>query len=220
MEKIYYVYGHTDKAGNLVYIGQGKGMRAWSRNRSQNWRDHFKDDRPEVSMIALNLTQQESWDLERKIIMQYKADGIWLLNRCKGGKGGYDKQDHPLYGTKRSPETIDKMLATKTKNNSFAKYWLGKKRDRSVIDAMQAKAHTPESIEKRRQKMLGRIQSEDEKLKRRKAAAKRAVTCISTGITYESIAEATRQTGMASGKITEICQGKRKTHKGQTWRYV
>ena len=45
----------------------------------------------------------------------------------------------------------------------------------------------------------------------------KSVICIETGIVYESVAEATRQTGITH--ITDVCKGKRKIAGGYHWQY-
>lgn len=114
-----------------------------------------------------------------------------------------------------------KKRGNRLANKEPARYWLGKKREQSVIDAMQAKAHTPEAIAKRKAKMTGRKMSDEHKATRKSSAPKKAVYCIQNDIVYESANEAARVLGFKSiGKITEICQGKRKTHKGLSFKYA
>lgn len=47
----------------------------------------------------------------------------------------------------------------------------------------------------------------------------RKVRCVETGIIYDSIKEAEEQLGLSHGKITMVCQGKRKTTGGYHWEY-
>ena len=48
----------------------------------------------------------------------------------------------------------------------------------------------------------------------------RRVKCVETGQIFESIAEASRQTGCASTNIVNVCKGKKKTCGGFHWKYV
>ena len=60
-------------------------------------------------------------------------------------------------------------------------------------------------------------------LKRSRAggqAVARPVTCIETGITYPSATQAANILGVGQSKITECCQGKRKSYHGQHWCYT
>ena len=50
--------------------------------------------------------------------------------------------------------------------------------------------------------------------------SKQPVRCIKTGIIYESMSEASRQTGTWKGSISNCCHGKRKTAGGSAWEFV
>jgi hypothetical protein len=217
----HYVYGHYDLDGKLKYIGKGLKGRAWSRSsRNAPWNEFFTDYFPRVEMFEMNLSENQAYNLERKLVAKYRKKAS-LLNLTGGGGGVLSGENHPLYGTQRSQDTIDKMLATKTKNNSFAKYWLGKKRDPELIKKMTVASHTPEAIEKRRQKMLGRTLSDDHKAKiKAGSTTMRRVRCITTGKKYESLSEASKDTGTSTGKICEVCSGKRKSANKQRWEYL
>lgn len=49
---------------------------------------------------------------------------------------------------------------------------------------------------------------------------KKAIRCIETQIIYESINEASRQTGVSKYHIISVCKGRRKTCGGYRWEYV
>lgn len=46
------------------------------------------------------------------------------------------------------------------------------------------------------------------------------VLCVETGITYESVSDAARQTGISNGNISQCCNGKRKSAGGFHWEFV
>ena len=52
------------------------------------------------------------------------------------------------------------------------------------------------------------------------AAISKKVRCIETGVIYESLTEASRQTSIAVSNISECCNGKRKTAGGFHWEYI
>ena len=56
--------------------------------------------------------------------------------------------------------------------------------------------------------------------KRIAAARGKKVRCIETGIVYSSISEASRQTGINIGSISQCCNGKQKTAGGFHWEFV
>ena len=54
--------------------------------------------------------------------------------------------------------------------------------------------------------------------KKRNGTFSKRVKCLETGIIYESVAEATRQTGITH--ITDVCKGKRHIASGYHWQYI
>lgn len=46
------------------------------------------------------------------------------------------------------------------------------------------------------------------------------VLCLETGIVFESMTDVQRKTGISSGNILQVCQGKRKTVGGVHWAFV
>lgn len=53
----------------------------------------------------------------------------------------------------------------------------------------------------------------------RKTKSKKVI-CIETNFTYESVNEASRQTGFDKGNISKCCLGKSKTTGGYHWKYI
>lgn len=54
----------------------------------------------------------------------------------------------------------------------------------------------------------------------RKAQKCKKVICIETNVTYESIREASRQTGIHQWSISNCCNGKRNTAGGCHWKFI
>ncbi len=48
----------------------------------------------------------------------------------------------------------------------------------------------------------------------------KSVLCVETGRIFNSIREATRQTGIPEGNISRVCRGKRKSAGGFHWEYI
>lgn len=73
-------------------------------------------------------------------------------------------------------------------------------------------------------KVLGRLDTHTARAKLNKVQTKAVNQLdIETGkviATYNTIREASKATGSQDGKITMVCQGKRKTHNGYSWEYV
>ena len=118
MNNNYYVYQYIREDGSPYYIGKGKGNRAYINNRST-------PKPPEIDRIILikeNLTEEEAFDLECKLIALYgrKDLGTGILrNLTNGGEG--------VSGRLSKPESIQKSI----EKNS------GKKRTLNQKERMQ-----------------------------------------------------------------------------------
>ena len=82
--------------------------------------------------------------------------------------------------------------------------------------------HSPETLEKMRQSMLGKKHTEETKSKisQAKEKDKKPVKCIETGIIYESGAYAAKITGIDKSSISKCCQGQVHSAGGYNWQYV
>jgi len=129
----FYVYAYLREDGTPYYIGKGKGRRAYLNGRIPPKPAYIE----RIQMVKVNLTEEEAFNLECKLIMEYGrrdlGTGI-LQNRTAGGEG--------VSGRIATPESIQKRISKNT----------GKKR-------------TPEQKERMRQAQLTRKQkTEEEKL--------------------------------------------------------
>jgi hypothetical protein len=99
-KNIFYVYKHVRKDdGVIFYIGKGKGKRAWGiENRNPHWQHTVEKHGYDIVMIAENIDEKQSLDLEVKLIAFYgrndKGNGT-LTNMTDGGDGvsGYVYND-------------------------------------------------------------------------------------------------------------------------------
>ena len=84
MENQFYVYLHTDSLGEIFYIGKGCKRRAKSLGqRSKDWKEKAKNGFT-VSYAATNLTEEDAFDLEKKLIAYFLPLGK-LVNIYSGG---------------------------------------------------------------------------------------------------------------------------------------
>jgi len=130
----FYVYAYLREDGSPYYIGKGK------RNRINEKRNHsIKLPSPERrKKLFEQLTEQESFDIEKKLINHYgkKIDGTGILrNLTDGGTGG---------DTSMSPNYIKALNKRKLEGNYTA--W-----NKGV-----STPRTPESIEKQRKTITGK----------------------------------------------------------------
>lgn len=78
----YYVYTHSDKDGNVFYIGKGTNKRAWDKNRGKAWEKKVEELGEYVIDVPYNkLTEHEALDLEALLIETHGIDN--LVNKVK-----------------------------------------------------------------------------------------------------------------------------------------
>lgn len=88
MSKDYYVYIHCRVNGDVVYVGKGKGNRAWATKRTDpvhsRWMHYcVQYEAPNVQIIERFLTEEEALKLETQLIEHYEKVGCKLFNRDK-----------------------------------------------------------------------------------------------------------------------------------------
>ena len=78
----YYVYSHSI-LGKVFYIGKGTGKRAWATsNRSKAWLNMTEEKSFEVNIVADNLSNSETCELEHNLILSNKEN---LVNKLSNG---------------------------------------------------------------------------------------------------------------------------------------
>lgn len=84
MEQEFYVYLHTDNLGQIFYIGKGckRRSKSWGK-RSKKWLEKAVNGFT-VSYAAKNLTEEQAFDLEKKLIAYFFPLGN-LVNIYAGG---------------------------------------------------------------------------------------------------------------------------------------
>lgn len=79
-------------------------------------------------------------------------------------------------------------------------------------------SHSPKHCEAISKSLKGYKQTEEHKKNNRLAQHRKPVQCIESGIIYDSLAEAGRQTGIMAETISRQIRGKQKSTKGLHWR--
>jgi hypothetical protein len=149
---IYYVYAYLRKDGSPYYIGKGKNGREFS---DHVWHKPPKD-RYRIVILENNLTEIWAFIRERWYIRWYgrkdKGTGI-LINKTDGGEGASG------------------AIQTKEANRKRSVALKGRKRPEGWCKGekhpLYGKTHAESTLELMRQKAIGRVQSEESKVKRR-----------------------------------------------------
>ena len=139
MTTIYYVYKYLREDGSPYYIGKGKDRRAYQPHKRSNGADITPKDNSRIEIIQQNLTEEQAFSLEEKLIKKYgrKSDGGILINMLLGprGKSGRvfshteeskRKMSESRKGKTPTEETKKKMSEAQKNRKVYA--WTGKKR--------------------------------------------------------------------------------------------
>ena len=122
----YYVYQYVREDQTPYYIGKGRNRRAWESHKRANGSNMLPKDNSRIQILVENLTEQEAWDLEDKLILEYGRQDLGtgiLANLTIGGAGGQTVSSesrrgsgNPMYG-KKNPCSEQKQLdIIRTKN--------------------------------------------------------------------------------------------------------
>jgi hypothetical protein len=85
----YYTYTFSKPDGSVFYVGKGSGYRAFS---SSDRPKYFFNIASEVGGMNIKIvkrfeTEDEAFAHEKELIQHYLNEGVFLINRTKGGRG-------------------------------------------------------------------------------------------------------------------------------------
>jgi len=137
MENRFYVYIHSKKDGSCVYVGKGCNSRAWKfAERSKRWTKAFSDEKPDVTIVAKDLSEDDAFRLEMDTIIALRQENIIVLNvelDTRGDSRHWTPEmranwsvkmsgpNHPLYGKKRDPELMKRLVVAAHTPEALAK---------------------------------------------------------------------------------------------------
>ena len=221
----FYVYKHIRKDNNTCfYVGKGKGRRIYKPKRNKHYNRIRKKYGCYVVKIKENLTEKEAFALEREIIEDYVFVFGYGIN-IKGYYKGYNENE------RLTNCTWGGEGATGYKHSEEAKQKIGEKNKVKNKGKKRSEEYKRKSSESRKGTIpwnKGKKASDESKRKMSEAKAKnkKAVMCITTGKTFDSMKEASDHYKVAKSNIIKCCKGKLK-HAGKLpdgtklqWRYV
>jgi len=205
---MFYTYAHTKPDGTIFYIGKGQNKRAWKKTgRNTHWKNIVsKYKNYGVEILANWDTEEEAFSHEVLLISCFKDLGYDLANHTTGGDGpsGYkwteaQKQKRIWLGVNGS------------KNGWFGKGYLqtGEKHQ------MFGKHHTKEAKNKQREAKLGLFDGSKHPQFKGYIEATNLITKEKT--LYAGNAELIKA-GFQFQNVNHCIHGKRKTHKGHTFK--
>ncbi len=233
MDNNYSVYKHTFPNGK-VYIGitSQRPKRRWDNGRGYlNKKDNCEYTQPHMARAILKygwdniehevifngLTKAEAEQIEINLISQYQSNNY---------KYGYNVANGGSLAGAHSEETKKKLSeAHKGKR-------LSEEHKKKISEANKGKKFTEEYCKRVSESLRGRKLSEEHREKvaeanRRRIRSKEAiqktcipVKCIETNITYSSMQEAEKITGINYQCISAVCRGINKTAGGYHWEYA
>lgn len=88
-EDRFYVYVHYKVSdGKPFYVGKGTAQRAWNKStRNEYWKRVVAKHGLRVEIVFDHLTEEESFQVEKDTILEFKYFGYQLTNFTNGGEG-------------------------------------------------------------------------------------------------------------------------------------
>lgn len=205
---MFYTYVHTRNDTNKIfYIGKGNGKRAFSGyGRNNYWGKVANKHGFTATIVAEWKTEREALDHEIFLISCFKDMNYELVNMTDGGenppsKKGLTGEKSHMFGRKLSDKTKEKMRIAHTgEGNGF----FGRK-------------HNEETLKKISATSLGRC------LGRKNTQFVSEILAINIATGEKRLfcgAKELNEFGFTHGKVYQCLNGKRKTHKGHTFKRI
>jgi len=218
MEQKYYVYVLICPITKSIrYVGKGHGYRAWHFSRRsghcKSWIISLKKLKlkPIVSLIRQDLSEVDSFNLERRVIRICKKLKIKLTNLTDGGDG--------IRGYKHTNDTKEKLKSTffKVGSTPWNKGLKASNEFKESVKKGRLYGKTPQMSEKGRLLQLAGL----ERGWRKRCRPVEAINKLSNEtLSFSSMSQAV-QHGFIQSEISKCCRHdfKKYSHKGYYWRY-
>ena len=163
--------------------------------------------------VYVGLTKQKCKD-------RWRHDGVGYKSQIKFyraiQKYGWDNFDHIILFTNLTEQEASE------KEKELIQFYDSYKNGYNADLGGSTTNHSPETLEKMRQSMLGKKHTQEtkDKISKTKDKDKFAVKCLETSIIYPSIRQADKESGVDASSIIKCCQGQVLSAGGFTWRYV
>lgn len=233
----------------VFYVGKGSGDRYRTRKRDLiGFNEKVNAFNCDSRIIKNGLTEQEAFDLEIETIAYYRNRGVKLLNILDGGKnppllkgvpktdewkkkiGESNKKLYEKYPEKRKENSrrLKEFLASPASEEFKRKSIESRKTDafRKAQRERSVKALNTEEFHQRHSKLMKEINNRPEMKARHigknnvNAQGIKQYGADGTFIReYETITEASKETGCSISKISAVAKGRRKTTGGYRWEY-
>ena len=153
----FYVYIHVKpNNGEIFYVGKGKGDRAYSKHKRNNfWKSVVNKYGFDTFIIENNLTEDEAFELEVKYIKRIgrrDEEVGTLVNMTDGGEGNAGLKFSEEHKRKISESKIGKKRSEETKKK-ISKSHTGKKRSEETKKKMSETRKGRKFSEEHKQKL-------------------------------------------------------------------
>lgn len=215
--KKYYVYAHSNKEYGTFYVGKGCDKRLFTTgNRSAFWKRIVAKYGFEASIIEDCETEELAYEREIFWISHFKSKGQCQANFSLGGDGV--RVDKRWWGDQISKSLKGRPGKKGIDSPSFIDFadmeilshlYLSKME--SVTEIANYFGVSPTTVWERLKSYGIPIRSAKERGK--------PIFCEETGIEYETISDAAKQTGLFRENIRKVLNGKYKHTGGLTFKY-
>lgn len=191
-ENSWCIYKHTLIGTNRVYIGQTNNIVArWKPSAYKNCVKFY------------NAIQKYGWDSFSHEILE---DNLTLEEANILEEYYIKLYNSQVDGFNLSSGGLNHLASEETKQK--------------MSNTRKGVPHSAEHAQAISNALKGRKQTEEHKLHNRMAQHRKLVQCLDTGIIYDSIAEASRQTGFSHSAISRVASGLVQNSICGHWRFI